>query len=52
MHFENIKMVNVSNPILIDQQYCPWNQCNRDTSSLVQISDVSFKNIQGLPSLH
>ncbi|KAK4799189.1 hypothetical protein SAY86_024554 [Trapa natans] len=47
MHFENIKMVNVSNPILIDQQYCPWNQCNRDASSLVQINDVSFKNIHG-----
>ncbi|KAK4799144.1 hypothetical protein SAY86_024509 [Trapa natans] len=47
MHFENIKMVNVSNPILIDQQYCPWNQYNRDASSLVQISDVSFKNIHG-----
>ena len=29
MHFLDIIMVNVSNPILIDQEYCPWNQCNR-----------------------
>uniref|UniRef100_A0A0A0KPH7 Polygalacturonase n=1 Tax=Cucumis sativus TaxID=3659 RepID=A0A0A0KPH7_CUCSA len=29
MHFEDIEMIDVSNPILIDQEYCPWNQCNR-----------------------
>lgn len=29
MQFLDIIMVNVSNPILIDQEYCPWNQCNR-----------------------
>ncbi|KAK4769041.1 hypothetical protein SAY86_027191 [Trapa natans] len=50
MHFEGIKMVNVGNPILIDQQYCPWNQCNTGISSLVQISNVSFKNIWGTSS--
>ena len=27
MHFENIIMSNVANPILIDQGYCPNNQC-------------------------
>ncbi|XWS75844.1 hypothetical protein CRYUN_Cryun01aG0126800 [Craigia yunnanensis] len=28
MHFEGIIMNNVRNPILGDQEYCPWNQCN------------------------
>jgi galacturan 1,4-alpha-galacturonidase len=27
IHFENIIMENVDTPILIDQEYCPWNQC-------------------------
>uniref|UniRef100_A0A2C9VL26 Pectate lyase superfamily protein domain-containing protein n=1 Tax=Manihot esculenta TaxID=3983 RepID=A0A2C9VL26_MANES len=47
IHFEDIDMQNVSNPIIIDQMYCPWNLCNRKKPSIVQISDVSFKNIQG-----
>ncbi|XP_038889253.1 exopolygalacturonase-like [Benincasa hispida] len=47
MHFEDIIMVNVSNPIIIDQKYCPWNQCDKTNPSKVKISDVSFKNIRG-----
>ncbi|KAI9080948.1 hypothetical protein K1719_037109 [Acacia pycnantha] len=47
MHFENIVMRNVSNPIIIDQEYCPWNQCNKKIPSKVKISDVTFKNIRG-----
>ncbi|KAJ7960292.1 Polygalacturonase [Quillaja saponaria] len=50
MHFEDIIMDNVGNPVLIDQEYCPWNQCNRALSSKIKISKVSFKNIRGTSS--
>ncbi|KAK8470198.1 hypothetical protein PHAVU_004G097300 [Phaseolus vulgaris] len=47
MHFEDIKMINVKNPIIIDQEYCPWNQCTKQNPSKIKISNVSFKNIIG-----
>ncbi|KAJ6297066.1 hypothetical protein OIU78_022735 [Salix suchowensis] len=47
MHFEDIVMNNVQNPIVVDQEYCPWNQCSLKSPSKVKISDVSFKNIRG-----
>ncbi|KAM7270593.1 hypothetical protein ACFE04_030351 [Oxalis oulophora] len=47
VHFEDITMTNVGNPIIIDQYYCPWNQCDKKKPSLVKIGKVSFKNIRG-----
>ncbi|KAG7630461.1 Pectin lyase fold/virulence factor [Arabidopsis suecica] len=47
IHFENIILNNVSNPILIDQEYCPWNQCNKQKPSTIKLVDISFKNIRG-----
>ncbi|KAI9100930.1 hypothetical protein K1719_024054 [Acacia pycnantha] len=47
LHFENLVMINVTNPIIIDQEYCPWNQCSKQTPSKVKISKVSFNNIRG-----
>ncbi|KAJ8446963.1 hypothetical protein Cgig2_006591 [Carnegiea gigantea] len=47
LHFEDIMMNNVSNPIIIDQNYCPSNLCRTSVPSRVRISDVLFKDIQG-----
>jgi len=39
MRFEDITMDNVMNPIIIDQEYCPWNQCSKQVfSSLLSIN--------------
>ncbi|KAI3457747.1 hypothetical protein Pfo_014410 [Paulownia fortunei] len=47
LHFQNIVMNNVSTPILIDQEYCPYDQCKAEVPSRVKISDVSFEDIRG-----
>ncbi|XP_057763803.1 exopolygalacturonase-like [Salvia miltiorrhiza] len=44
--FQDIKMMSVANPILIDQDYCPMPPC-LEGESAVQIQDVLFKNIWG-----
>ncbi|KAM5580457.1 hypothetical protein ABKV19_009949 [Rosa sericea] len=50
IHFEDIIMNDVQNPIVVDQEYCPWNQCDKQASSQIKISNVSFKNIRGTTS--
>ncbi|KAI5340181.1 hypothetical protein L3X38_019455 [Prunus dulcis] len=47
IHFQDIAMVNVGNPIFIDQQYCPYSQCAQKAPSTVQISRITFANIKG-----
>ncbi|XP_022965192.1 exopolygalacturonase-like [Cucurbita maxima] len=47
MHYEDIVLVDVQNPIILDQEYCPYNKCNRKIPSKIKISKVSFKNIRG-----
>ncbi|XP_010547006.2 PREDICTED: exopolygalacturonase-like [Tarenaya hassleriana] len=47
MVFQNIAMNNVSNPIIIDQEYCPSHSCNMKSPSMVKLSDIAFKNISG-----
>ncbi|KAK8452850.1 hypothetical protein SEVIR_5G183166v4 [Setaria viridis] len=50
--FENIKMEEVANPIIIDQYYCPEKVCpgKRSNSSMVSVKDVKFRNITGTSS--
>ncbi|KAJ9686854.1 hypothetical protein PVL29_015625 [Vitis rotundifolia] len=50
MHFEDIVMNNVGNPIIIDQEHCPHNQCNLKIPSRIKLSSVSFRNIRGTTS--
>ncbi|VFQ70532.1 unnamed protein product [Cuscuta campestris] len=45
--FEDIALNNVSNPILIDQHYCPNSHCASKGESEVQISYVDFHNFKG-----
>ncbi|XP_065858948.1 exopolygalacturonase-like [Euphorbia lathyris] len=47
IHFSDITMENVSNPIIVDMMYCPYSQCNTKGPSHVKLSDVSFKGIKG-----
>ncbi|XP_047313482.1 exopolygalacturonase-like [Impatiens glandulifera] len=48
LEFVNVVMKNVRNPIVIDQHYCPFSQCDTRASSSVKISDVKFRNIRGI----
>ncbi|XWS43145.1 hypothetical protein CRYUN_Cryun16bG0077500 [Craigia yunnanensis] len=45
--FQNIEMYNVSNPIIIDQNYCDRDKPCKQQSSAVQVKNVAYKNIKG-----
>ncbi|AQK52027.1 Pectin lyase-like superfamily protein [Zea mays] len=47
MVFENMVMKDVQNPIIIDQKYCPYYNCEHKYVSGVTLKDIHFRNIKG-----
>ncbi|XP_047315027.1 polygalacturonase-like [Impatiens glandulifera] len=45
--FEHATMVNVQNPIVIDQHYCPGSNNCPNQASGIKISDVTYQDIHG-----
>ncbi|WMV15176.1 hypothetical protein MTR67_008561, partial [Solanum verrucosum] len=45
--FQHIVMVNVKNPIIIDQNYCPNHESCPHKGSGVKISDITYQDIHG-----
>ncbi|KAI3415002.1 uncharacterized protein J3R85_015577 [Psidium guajava] len=45
--FENIAMDNVTNPIIIDQNYCDQEEPCRQQAAAVQVTNVAYRNIRG-----
>ncbi|PUZ60370.1 hypothetical protein GQ55_4G119200 [Panicum hallii var. hallii] len=50
VHYENIAMEDVANPIIIDMKYCPNKICTKNGASKVTIKDVTYKNVTGTSS--
>ncbi|OEL20400.1 Exopolygalacturonase [Dichanthelium oligosanthes] len=50
IHYENIAMDDVANPVIIDMKYCPNKICTSKGASQVTVKDVTFKNITGTSS--
>ncbi|KAM7524525.1 hypothetical protein LguiA_014427 [Lonicera macranthoides] len=45
--FQNIDMQNVTNPIIIDQNYCDQDEPCKQQGSAVQVKNVVYQNIKG-----
>ncbi|KAM3314848.1 hypothetical protein ACQJBY_033561 [Aegilops geniculata] len=48
--FQDIKMYNVTNPIIIDQNYCDSKKPCSEEDSAVAVSDIRYSNIHGTSS--
>ncbi|GKV32590.1 hypothetical protein SLEP1_g41184 [Rubroshorea leprosula] len=45
--FLNVEMNNVTNPIIIDQDYCDQDKACKEQNSAVQVQNVLYQNIRG-----
>ncbi|XP_038698910.1 polygalacturonase-like [Tripterygium wilfordii] len=45
--FQNVVMNNVTNPIIVDQNYCDQTKPCQQQVSAVQVSNIVYKNIRG-----
>ncbi|KAL5744006.1 hypothetical protein ACOSP7_026869 [Xanthoceras sorbifolium] len=45
--FQNIEIFNVTNPIIVDQNYCDQDKPCKDKSSAVEVKNVVYQNIKG-----
>ncbi|BBN67497.1 Pectin lyase-like superfamily protein, partial [Prunus dulcis] len=52
IHYEDIIMVNVSNPILIDQLYCPYTQCDKSLRQKLRSAMSASRTLRAHLSLH
>lgn len=52
LNFEALTMQNVRQGVTIVQNYCPWNQCNQQVPSKVQLSGITFSDIKGTTTLN
>ncbi|CAN4119929.1 unnamed protein product [Withania somnifera] len=50
IHFQNINLKNVENPIIIDQNYCNGGHSCEPQVSAVKVSNVTYKKIYGTTS--
>ncbi|GAB2295537.1 Polygalacturonase 1 [Dionaea muscipula] len=50
IQFQNLKMKNVANPIIIDQSYCDQEEECQQQDSAVQVKDVTYESISGTSS--
>ncbi|KAJ7297026.1 hypothetical protein O6H91_04G084700 [Diphasiastrum complanatum] len=50
IQFQNVRMINVSNPIIIDQYYCDSRVPCQNQTSAVEVSEITYKNIIGTSS--
>ncbi|KAI3755648.1 hypothetical protein L1987_55453 [Smallanthus sonchifolius] len=47
IHFEDLTMDKVDNPIIIEQDYCPHIECKKNEPSQVKVHNVFIKNVKG-----